>query len=173
MKGKKCVVFDFEQNEQEERIKCKELYEKFIHSTKWIIYELSCESGAESWFCELIQFVSKTVNNFAHVRHIIWRIRVVFLFFARSIENDNFFHFIQRTTVFSTMTKSLSSMNTLMFCCCFLFIWKNELYIFFWKTFVPFSRYVSPVTVAARCISPFNILSSLLFVSTVKTNYNN
>lgn len=75
---------------------------------------------------------------------------------------------------FFTMTESLSSMNTLMFCCCFIFIWKNELYIFFfWKTFVPFSRYVSPVTVAARCISPFNILSSLLFVSTVKTNYNN
>lgn len=99
-KGKKCVVFDFEQNEQEERIKCKELHEKFIHSTKWIIYGFSRESGAESWFCELIQFVSKTVNNFAHVRHIIWRIRVVSLFFARSIENDNFFHFIQRTTVF-------------------------------------------------------------------------
>lgn len=126
-KGKKCVVFDFEQNEQEERIKCKELHEKFIHSTKWIIYGFSRESGAESWFCELIQFVSKTVNNFAHVRHIIWRIRVVFLFLLGPLKTIIFSTSFRGRPFFLQWQNLCPQWIHWCFVVVFLFIWKNEL----------------------------------------------
>lgn len=94
-----------------ERMESKELHEKFIHFTEWVICVLSRERGVECWFFLNLFNLRKTVHF--HVRHFVWRMRKIRSFF---IENCVFFahsfFFIQRTSFLSIKMSSFS-MNTL------------------------------------------------------------